>query len=116
MPRIYLTAAAVLSLAVSACAHTGAETTTPVHASYLGGRAGQPGGWAEPLAAKAQPSPNRLAAARAEGQTSYLGGRAAQPGGWFEPAASDEQLPESVAQYAYRGGRAGQPSGFPTAH
>jgi hypothetical protein len=111
MSRVYLTAVAGLAFALSACAHTGAATTTPQ--SPLGGQAGQPAGWPDQLAAQSASSPNQWQATQPAGEASYLGGRSAQPASWREPANHNEQRTEASTPYACGGGRAGQPFGGP---
>jgi len=108
MSRVYLTAVAGLALVVSACAHTRTATTSH-HESYLGGRAGQPAGWPDQLAADSTPSPNQWRAATPAGQQSYLGGRAAQPAGGSESSRAEQQPPQAATPYSCGASRAGEP-------
>lgn len=113
MPSTYVLASAFLALALGACAGSAAShtSTTP---GYLGGRAGQPGGWATPAQSV---SPNERSPEPAySGGSSYLSGRMAEPDSWLPPDDSPLTPPESVRAYAYQGGRAGQPWSGPQTH
>lgn len=98
-------AAALAALALAACAHTNSNTSSAP--SYLGGRAGQPGGWDPSAQASVIESARRQA-----WNDPQLGGRSAQPASWI---ASDAPVPTSAAPaYCYAGGRDAQPFSGPS--
>ena len=97
-------AVALAAVALAACAHTSSNGASGAP-SYLGGRAGQPGGWS--------PSPETAAVESARRQAwndPRLGGRSAQPGSWI---VSQPEPASAAPAYCYAGGRDAQPFSGP---
>jgi hypothetical protein len=99
--------AALFAIALSACAHQGAQVA-PTTFSYEGGRAAQPGGFIS--------STHRAGYVQAPAETrlgmSYLGGQAGEPQAWLDGDAW--QAKNSAAASCQPAGRAAQPFSGPT--
>ncbi|HEX6243760.1 MAG TPA: hypothetical protein VFZ61_22755, partial [Polyangiales bacterium] len=96
-------AVALTAVALTACAH--AHTSSSSGPTYLGGRAGQPGGWS------ASPETVAVEGARHQAWNDPLhGGRSAQPASWI---VSDPAPTNAAPAYCYAGGRDAQPSSGP---
>lgn len=96
-------AAALVAVALSACAHANTSSSSYASQSYLGGRAGQPHSF----------TPGNEARERARAQAwnePRLGGRSAQPGSWI---SSSQETPSVDPNYCYLGGRDAQPFSGP---
>jgi hypothetical protein len=109
MSKSSFASAALLALALSACAHQSAQVA-PTSFSYLGGRAAQPSGFI--------PGTNSASFAQAPTETRtgmrYLGGQAGEPQAWLDGDAW--QAKNSEAASCQQAGRAAQPFSGPTVY
>lgn len=101
------TGAAVIAVALSACAHQASQVT--VTPSYPGGRAAQPGGFI----ASSQPASFEQTPVATRDGASYLGGQTSQPFAWLpeQSPVTKHGVAESSCEPR---GRAAQPFAGPS--
>lgn len=100
--------AALIAVALSACAHEMSSSSAP---SYAGGRAAQPSGFIAP----AQHASYEQAPDATRSGTSYLGGQAGQPSAWLDTETPRVASTSNVTS-CNPAGRAAQPFSGPSLH
>jgi hypothetical protein len=104
MTTTHRVSAALVAVALSACAHANSLSPSQPAESYAGGRAGQPQSWGQASTAGEQAPLQRW-------NDPSLGGRSAQPGSWI---SSNQATPGADPDYCYLGGRDAQPFSGPS--